>query len=902
MSAPFFVVTVALATLLVMACNDDRLVTDVETPRDHVAGDAPSAEPSFRQRYIRSVQESADDSFGFSEREGEALAMNDVQGTSVRIAGDEVVVTELSELGATMTMRWVGLGRGPSIAPVPSVGVLEIRDRRAVLTRGDAEEWYLDGPLGLEQGFTLTERSDGVGELKLVLSLQGLVARVAEAGDVIEIHDELGDVQALYSDLFVEDADGDLLASHLETQGADIVLSIDDAEATYPLFVDPLLAMHEADLALPAGYSALSTGFGKPVSIDGDTAVIGSPTWSSNRGAAHVYVRAGSTWSFQQTLLPSDPATGAYFGWSVSVDGDAVVIGARGATTGGISKGAGYVFRRSGSAWTQEAKLVPAASLAGDRVGSSAALAGDTVVLGASAGGAGAAYVHVRVGGIWAEQATLLASDGAAGDAFGSGVALSGDTAVIAAPGNEAVYAWVRSGSTWSEQAKLAAGTGGFGASVDIDGSSIIVGAPSHSVSGTAHVFLRTGTTWAEEAQLTWNGLSNGPEAPRFGYSVSIDGDTATVGAPYGCLNGSGQGGCVYVFGRSPTWSGQSKYQATSSSSSIGWTVALDGDTAITTGERPERNAVFRIRSELGDTCSVAADCWSGFCVDGLCCNEACGSGSADDCLACSVAAGGPANGVCSVRSAQSVCRAATTDCDVEELCSGVAPDCPSDAFIAAGASCGSAPVEACDAQDTCAGDSALCTPVVLAAGIDCRPAAGPCDVPEQCDGIAPACPSDALAPDGTVCSDDDICTDDDACDAAGECVSATSLDCDDDNDCTIDSCGKLGCAYVEERLGAPCETERGVPGGCDGRGACVEAGSGEGGTGGLGGSGGGPDGGGGESSSAGGPGANLDDSGDGGGCSCRIAATERVPTETACALLLGLIAAVAGRSRRAAR
>ena len=293
--------------------------------------------------------------------------------------------------------------------------------------------------------------------------------------------------------------------------------------------------------------------FGRSVAIDGDTMVAGAPnedTGSSNAGAAYVFTRSGTTWSQQAKIQASDAQASDFFGYgAVAIDGDTLVVGAFGEDTGGSSSGALYVFTRSGTSWSQQAKLVASDAQASDYLGRgfSIGISGDTVVAGAyreDAGGtdAGAAYVFIRSGTSWSQQAKLVASDAAAGDNFGNGTAISGNTVVVGASLKDtagtdtgAVYVFTRSGTSWSQQAKLVAGNPSgldeFGYSVDIDGDSVIIGATKEDTKaadgGAAYIFTRSGTTWSQQKLLT---ASDVPAYKRFGHAVAIDGDTA-VGA-----------------------------------------------------------------------------------------------------------------------------------------------------------------------------------------------------------------------------------------------------------------------------------------------------------------------------------------------------------------------------------
>jgi len=195
--------------------------------------------------------------------------------------------------------------------------------------------------------------------------------------------------------------------------------------------------------------------FGWSVSVYGDTAVIGAKGDDLYKGSAYVFTRSGSTWTQQAKLNASDGEDHDFFGYSVSVYGDTAVIGANGNDLG---KGSAYVFTRNGSTWTQQAKLNASGGEANDLFGSSVSVYGDTAVIGADYddGFNGSAYVFTRSGSTWTQQAKLNASDGAANDYFGFSVSVYGDTAVIGANehgNNGSAYVFTRSGSTWTQQA-----------------------------------------------------------------------------------------------------------------------------------------------------------------------------------------------------------------------------------------------------------------------------------------------------------------------------------------------------------------------------------------------------------------------------------------------------------------
>ena len=137
----------------------------------------------------------------------------------------------------------------------------------------------------------------------------------------------------------------------------------------------------------------------------------------------------------QAKLTASDGAANDHFGVSVAIAGDTIVVGAYGDDDSGSDSGSAYVFTRTGTTWTEQTKLTASDGAAGDQFGTSVAITGDTIVVGADLDdtASGSAYVFTRTGTAWMEQAKLTASDGAAVDSFGISVAIVGDTIVVGA-------------------------------------------------------------------------------------------------------------------------------------------------------------------------------------------------------------------------------------------------------------------------------------------------------------------------------------------------------------------------------------------------------------------------------------------------------------------------------------
>jgi hypothetical protein len=330
---------------------------------------------------------------------------------------------------------------------------------------------------------------------------------------------------------------------------------------------------------------------------------LGSLAWSIDLVAVPI--------SQEAYLKASNTGSTDFFGSAVAISGDTIVVAAPSeasangdpSNNNALDAGAVYVFVRSGTTWTQQAYLKAGNPEAGDKFGSSVAISGDTIVVGAygedsaangvngdetdnSASGAGAAYVFVRSGTTWTRQAYLKASNTGTGDEFGTSVSISGDTIVVGAPDEDsnatgvnaalspgsgtqadnskldsgAAYVFVRNGTTWSQQAYLKASNTHagdiFGYSTAISGDTIVVGAQLESSnatgvggdqsnttkpgSGAAYVFVRSGTTWSQQAYIK---ASNTDSNDLFGTSVALSGDTLVAGAPGEASNATGVGG-----------------------------------------------------------------------------------------------------------------------------------------------------------------------------------------------------------------------------------------------------------------------------------------------------------------------------------------------------------------------
>lgn len=307
-----------------------------------------------------------------------------------------------------------------------------------------------------------------------------------------------------------------------------------------------------------------------------------------------------------------------YFGYSAAVSGGIAVIGAP--TFSSSGPGAAYIYIKGPVGWPRHptVTLPDPAAVKGDAFGTSVAISGGTIIVGApgTASGAGAAYLYVKGTAGWPSAPTVTLADPghAAGDSFGHSVALSGTTAVAGAPAGQsapgAAYVYVKGTAGWPAAPTVtladpaAAAADAFGESVAVSGTTAVVGAyETAAFTGAAYVYLEKASGWPSVPAVT---LHNPRPATfgLFGFAVAVSGTAIIVGAPM-----PGTPGIAYIYTKGasgwPTKPAVTLKDTVAGAASFGATVAVSGNAAIvgayqTFGATASGGAFFYIKGSAG--------------------------------------------------------------------------------------------------------------------------------------------------------------------------------------------------------------------------------------------------------------------------------------------------------------
>ncbi len=370
---------------------------------------------------------------------------------------------------------------------------------------------------------------------------------------------------------------------------------------------------------------AVEKFFGFSVLVQGDTAFIGAPSMGRGPGRVYVLTRTNGVWNQTQVLTGKSDVTSTppnwqnFFGWSMAVSGDTLVVGALQAWGGsGGPFGAAYIFTRSSEGWTQTAELQLTDGRTPSRsFGYAVAISGNTLVIGSPYPGIinmplasyeGRAYVYTQSDGQWSMTQELAPSDAAAPPVFldfGRAIAFDGTTLMIGAPGTDGcspypacyapgvVYAFADTDGSWTQVQRLTASDGvvedRFGISLAISGDTALIGASRADIGqnvnqGAAYVFDKANGVWAQGQKLV---APDGVPYDQFGLAVALDGAIALVGE---WSDGTGdhppppKAGVAYEFSATDgDWSLNREFTASQGALDdlFGKAVAVDGDTLL---------------------------------------------------------------------------------------------------------------------------------------------------------------------------------------------------------------------------------------------------------------------------------------------------------------------------------
>jgi hypothetical protein len=593
---PGFASVAALAMILAGLTQAQLIPSQIDSTAVRPSLNTPAEIPAAAQSVVSATLGRADEAYrAKSSGQGYATA-NPATHMAAQYAADGV---KIRFQNADLDLEFQGWGYGKADVKQDRADVVPFVDaNRVEYRRGTITEWYVNGPLGIEQGFTISRAPVASSKsqhdtLEILLRVGGNLRASVEPGrHALTLRNRNGVATLRYGPLLAYDASGRELGSWMEEQDGTLRLCVSAAGARYPIIVDPWV--QAAQLTNSSGLEG--DQFGRSIAVSGNTVVVGAPFVNAYKGVAYVFVAP------TVSGVPTWASTGIY-----------------------------------------TAELSNSSGAAGDNFGSSVGISGNTIVVSApdvtfgSNAGQGAAYVFVEptVGGVptWASTgiytAELSNSSGAAGDHFGSSVGISGGTIVVGATqANDyqgAAYVFVAPSvggvSTWTStgiyNAELTAmpltysGAPteyylGYSVGINESGNSIVVGAPSSDtgLQGAAYVFVEPSNgVWATpqtnptyNAELTDGYVPTGGD--QFGYAVGISGNTVVVSAPFATVyspitNANNvEQGAAYVFvaptvGGVPTWTSTSAYNAEltasngSSENFLGTSAGISGNTVV---------------------------------------------------------------------------------------------------------------------------------------------------------------------------------------------------------------------------------------------------------------------------------------------------------------------------------
>ncbi len=746
-------------------------------------------------------------------------------------SADQVIVrrSRRSQDAPPLTLRMSQFGRPGAVqrlaAVTPSASANRVEYRRRTMT-----EWYVNGEVGLQQGFDVDERPRGDGPLVIAMHVAApFRARTDDSERTIAI--ESAESRFTLSSLRAVDSLDRALPVAFDANGTTIAIRVDDRLASYPITIDPMI-WGERDTVYPSE-NALSEDFGRAVDISGDWAAVGAGSLGGGAARVDMFKRNGLTWQHMQRLQAADTVPGDFFGFSLDLDGNRLVVGAPKRKDGATTRGGAYVFERSGNSWSETFAMhdkwgVSKPEANGD-FGHAVASADAYIYAGcpkcakggSSAAGRGWAYVKnasnnwVRI--VFADLGATVTSTNAH---FGWSVTAQGSGSAWGTPNvnGEVRIFDCSGGGVCVPQGAVSSSTpfDRFGDAVGLTATSLLVGVPGDNGGGVnagkVLAYQRSNLATAPQV-LAPAGLSAGDQ---FGLSLSVFSDKLLIGAPYddGPGNTMSSAGAVYAYsGAAGTYTLDQTLRPSDAAAGdeFGFRVGTDGTYGIagapkkaspsgpnTNGNPTGGSHVLFFGKSQGDVCSTDTECVSGFCADSRCCDTACG-GACEQCDGavdgqCSPLADGTQIAACG----SYLCDGNSGTCPTSCQSSG---DCVSTSFCNGKMEC-----DGLKGQGATCGDNGECQSNHCVDGVCCDTA---------CTGTCQACAA-ALKASGAgdgVCGDASSGTSEAGCTAAPPCGN-TGL-CAGDGTCAQTgygaSCGAADCTGSEERARI-----------CSGTGSCI--------------------------------------------------------------------------------
>ncbi|MHB8392514.1 MAG: DUF7933 domain-containing protein, partial [Acidobacteriaceae bacterium] len=415
--------------------------------------------------------------------------------------------------------------------------------------------WYVNSPLGIEQGFTLDRPPHPTATTTLQFAWRSSL-RTRPTRDGLDLLDAAGRTVLHYGGLFAYDARHRPLPARMVLRGHDLALVVDTRHAVYPVTVDPLLSA-VFPIQDPNAMAGDQFGASVAISADGNTVIVGAFGEDSAAGRVYVFTRSGSNWSTTPAATFLDPGATAndLFGHSVALssDGTAAVFGAAGASA---YDGKVYVYAQSGGKWGAAPSVSfsdPYNSTVGnDLFGYSVSISsnGSTALIGSPgyidpvSGSEGRAYIYAQISGQWTSTPVYTIKGYPGNLNLGNDVALSADghTALIGDPqfrgalsNTGAAYVFGNGSGAWAYAATLNdpadAANDYFGSNVALSANgttALASSAVTASGAGAVYLFTQSSGMWPATPSVTFaDPAATANDA--FGKSIAMSADGSTV-------------------------------------------------------------------------------------------------------------------------------------------------------------------------------------------------------------------------------------------------------------------------------------------------------------------------------------------------------------------------------------